>query len=267
LIATLIILAVLLLVVGALALRRAREIRDRDIAWAGLAAKTPWQAPPFAPSMLEGLPEPARRFLAAAIRPGTPLRPVVELRLAGTLAGSPFGAERRVRGYAMLAPPFGAALRLYPEPNPLGMSGALIADGAGSRARFWLLGFVPLRAVPDAQAAGRLLVETVLWCPAALLPGGGAAWEAVDVDTARVSMKVGEALHQVEIGVAGDGRLVSVRTAGLVATPTEFRDFDGISLPATVRFEGDATAQTPRLTEARIGHVRFIGPWPGSRRS
>lgn len=263
---TLLILA-LLLIIAALAFRRAGEIRERDLAWAALAAKTPWQAPPFAPAMLDGLPEPARRFLAAAIRPGAPLLPVVELRLAGTLAGSPFGADRRLRGYAMLAPPFGAALRLYPEPNPLGMSGALIADGAGSRARFWLLGLIPLRAAPDAQAAGRLLVETVLWCPAALLPGGGATWEAVDADTARVSMRIGEALHQVDIRVAGDGRLVSVRTAGLVATPTEFRDFDGISLPATVRFEGDATAQTPRLTEARIGHVRFIGPWPGSRRS
>ena len=262
---TLLILA-LLLIIAALAFRRAGEIRERDLAWAALAARTPWQAPPFAPAMLDGLPEPARRFLAAAIRPGTPVLPVVELRLAGTLAGSPFGAERRVRGYAMLAPPFGAALRLYPEPNPLAMSGALIADGMGSRARFWLLGLVPLRAAPDTHA-GRLLVETVLWCPAALLPGGAAAWEAVDADTVRVSMKVGGALHQVEIGAAGDGRLVSVRTAGLVATPTEFRDFDGISLPATVRFEGDATAQTPRLTEARIGHVRFIGPWPGSRRS
>lgn len=256
----------LLLVVAALAPRRAREIRERDLAWAALAARTPWQAPPFSPAMLDGLPEPARRFLAAAIRPGTPVLPVVELRLAGTLAGSPFGAERRVRGYAMLAPPFGAVLRLYPRRNPLGMSGALTVDGAGNRARFWLLGLIPLRAAADACAT-RLLVDAALWCPAALLPGGGAAWQAVDADTALVSMKIGADVQRAEIGVAGDGRLASVRTAGLVATPADFRDFDGISLPATVRFDGEMAAGAPRLTEARIGHVRFIGPWPGSRRS
>lgn len=264
-IATLIILAALLVVVALLGSCRALEIRDRDIAWAGLAAKTPWQAPPFAPSMLEGLPEPARRFLAATIRPGTPLRPVVELRLAGTLAGSPFGAERRVRGYAMLAPPFGSVLRLYPEPNPFGMSGALTVDDRGRRGRFWLLGLLPLRA-PDASAAG-MLVEAVLWSPAALLSGSGIAWEAVDADTSAVSVKVGGEVQRAEIGVARDGRLISVRTADLVATPADFRDFDGISLPTTVRFERDAMTQTPGLTEARIGNVRFIGPWPGSRRS
>jgi len=70
---TLLILA-LLLIIAALAFRRAGEIRERDLAWAALAARTPWQAPPFAPAMLDGLPEPARCFLAAAIRPGTLLR-------------------------------------------------------------------------------------------------------------------------------------------------------------------------------------------------
>lgn len=254
----------LLLVVAALAWRRARDIHARDLAWAGLAAKAPWLAPPFAPAMLGGLPEPAQRFLAAAIAPGTPLRPFVELRLAGTLDGSPFGARRGVRGFAMLAPPFGSVLRLYPEHNPLGMSGALIADGADSSARFWLLGLLLLRAAPPAE---RLLAETVLWCPAALVPGGGAAWEGIDADTVIVSMKIGTEIQRAELRVAGDGRLASVRTAGLVATPAAFGDFDGVSLPASVRFEGDAAAGKPGLTEARIEHVRFIGPWPGSRRS
>lgn len=266
--ALLIILA-LLLAVAALALRRARDIRDRDVAWAALASKTPWQTPPFAPSMLEDLPEPARRFLAAAIRPGTPLRPMVELRLAGTLAGSPFGAASGMRCYALLAPPFGSVLRVRPARSRLGMSGALIADEAGSRVRFWLLWLVPLRAAPEAEAAARLLVETVLWCPAALLPGHGATWEAIDADTALVSMKIGGEARRAELRVASDGRLASVRVrpAGLVATPAEFRDFDGVSLPVCVCFDGSAAAGAPRLTEARIGDVRFIGPWPGSSRS
>lgn len=269
-IAILLILLAFLAVTAALAWRGVRDVHARDVAWAALAAKAPWQAPPFAPRMLDGLPEPARRFLAAAIAPGTPLRPIVELRLAGTLAGSPFGAERRVRGYAMLAPPFGSVLRLYPEPNPLGMSGELIADDAGDRARFRLLGLVPLRTgAPVPHAGARLLVETALWCPAALLPGQGAAWEEIDADTALVSLKVGAEIRRAALRVAGDGRLASVRAwpAGPVATPAGFRDFEGVSLPASVRFEDGAMAGAAGLTEARIGDVRFIGPWPGSRRS
>src|SRR5690606_34108851 len=76
-------------ILAALAFLRARETNARDAAWQTLATKTPWQAPPFEPSMLDGLPEAARHYLAAAIRPGAPLLPTVQPELRGQVVSLP----------------------------------------------------------------------------------------------------------------------------------------------------------------------------------
>lgn len=266
--------ALVVAVLATLALLRARETNVRDAAWQTLATKTPWQAPPFEPSMLEGLPEAAQRYFAATIRPGTALLPVVQLKLRGDVAGLPGGRRREMRGYEMLSPPFGSVLRLYPGRGATGHSGTVIFDGT-IRARFWWFGLVPAgRGEPGpAHMATRLLVESLLWSPVALLPGGKAHWREAGNDAARVSMKIAGEQREAEIGISADGRLQAIRTvspageAQVTATPSDYRKFDGYFLPARVVFDYHVPQGAPGFLEARVERVRFIGPWAGSRRS
>jgi hypothetical protein len=261
-------------ILAALAFLRARETNARDAAWQTLATKTPWQAPPFEPSMLDGLPEAARHYLAAAIRPGAPLLPTVQPELRGQVVSLPGGGRQAMRGYEMLSPPFGSVLRLHPERGTAGLSGAVIFDDA-VRARFWRFGLLPAgRGEPDiAQAAARLLVETLLWSPAALLPGGKAHWREAGNDAARVSMDIAGEQHEAEIETDSDGRLRVIRAVSpagevlVTAAPSDYREFDGYFLPARVVFDCHAPQGAPGFLEARVERVRFIGPWAGSRRS
>jgi hypothetical protein len=64
---------------------RAHDSRDADQAWALLAAQGGRNQALFAPEMVAGLPDPARRYFLFAIAPGTPLRTVVELDMVGEI--------------------------------------------------------------------------------------------------------------------------------------------------------------------------------------
>jgi hypothetical protein len=174
----------------------------------------------------------------------------------------------------MLSPPFGSVLRLQPERGATGLSGAVIFDGT-VRARFWRSGLLPAgRGEPDiAHAAARLLVETLLWSPAALLPGGKAHWREAGNDAARVSMDIASEQHEAEIETDSDGRLRAIRAVSpagealITTTPSDYREFDGYFLPARVVFDYPAPHGAPGFLEARVERVRFIRPWAESRRS
>ncbi len=82
---TFIIASLLLSCLGLLALAFLLVLdRRADRAeWNRLAALQPVDPKSFAPEMVADLPDPARRYFAFMIQPGTPLLPVVEIDMTG----------------------------------------------------------------------------------------------------------------------------------------------------------------------------------------
>ena len=167
----------------------------------------------FTLGMLDGLPEPARRFLGHAIAPGTPLPRAVELRMSGSI--SPDG--RRwfpLTADQIIAPGRGFIWRAKAVVwGPVTLRA--IDHYADREARMFIaaLNLVTMVNKTGADlarsAAGRHLAESVL-VPAALLPIRGAAWEAIDARRARVRLAVDDLAAWVTLTIDDAGRLVSL---------------------------------------------------------
>jgi hypothetical protein len=170
----------------------------------------PWgQA--FEPSLLDGLPDPARRLLRHAIAEGTPLARQVTLRLSGTVVQG----DRRIPLTATerLVPGLGFVWRARGRMGPVWVrvDDHLLHDDSAVRVR--LLGLVPIGtdAGPDIvqSARGRLAAETV-WVPSMLLPAAGARWVEVDEDRARVVLDIDGHSESMLLTVDGDGRITEL---------------------------------------------------------
>lgn len=137
----------------------------------------------FGESELEGLPEPVRAMLRAAIAPGTPLATAARIGMRGAI---------RLKRWT----PFVATEVLAPHEGFVWAARAGLVSGfdryaAGAGAMRWkLLGLVPVMraAGPDVSrsAAGRVAGEAV-WVPTALLPRFGVEW-AVEGDRRLVAV-------------------------------------------------------------------------------
>lgn len=157
----------------------------------------------FTDAELNGLPEPARRHLAQAIAPQTPLALSARLRMRGHI---------RVGRWL----PFQAREVLTPHQGFVwaARAAAIIAgsdryvDGAG--AMTWkLAGLMTLAhgQGPDVSrsAAGRAGGEA-LWLPTALLPRFGVRWSAGDARQVTVGYQLGEVPLEVHYRLDADGR-------------------------------------------------------------
>ncbi|WP_166139473.1 DUF6544 family protein [Nocardioides ochotonae] len=203
-------------------------------------------APPevFGAEELDGLPEPVRRHLSAAIAPGTPLAR---------------GATLTMRGSLRLGPrwlPFRAVEVLDPHVGFVwgARVGGLIAgsdqyvDGAGAM-RWRLAGLLTVAQGegPDVSrsAAGRGGAEGV-WVPTALLPRYGVRWSAEDDTHVTVHHRLGDNPVDVRCTLDDDGLLRSFvlerwgdpdDTGSWGWHPfggeiTEHRTFGGLTIPA-----------------------------------
>jgi hypothetical protein len=210
--------AVLALVAGLLAMLIALGAWHRadstaaHAAWAGLAAHQPTVPAAFDFSMIAELPDPAQRFFRFAIAPGTPLYTVAEIDMEGEFS---LGNKQNPNYVPMsarqiLAAPHGfiwsvRAGRVIP------VSGSDGASEGKSWSRFWLAGIAPVARAGNnfdhaRSAFGRYVAEAVFWTPAALLPGQGVRWEAIDADTARVVVTHAGLAQAVEVSIEADGR-------------------------------------------------------------
>ncbi|MGM0987439.1 MAG: DUF6544 family protein [Pseudomonadota bacterium] len=231
----------------------ALSLRDRweeRREWMRLAAHQPAHPAHFAEHLLEGLPEPARRYFRFVIRPGTPLWTVVELGMRGQFGlGTPAAPRyQAMQARQILAAPHGFIWSMRTR-SGLPLSGS---DARGWT-RFRLLGLLPVarlggNADHALAAYGRLVAEAVFWTPAALLPGPGVAWEAVDSDMARVTLTHGRLSQAVDVTVDAEGRPVRVvfqrwsdanpqkvyRRQPFGGHLADFREVDGYRLPFRV---------------------------------
>jgi hypothetical protein len=203
---------VLLLVLLALAVLVFRDRRADRAEWLRLSALQPIEPSSFAPSMVAGLPEPARRYFTYAIQPGSPLVTVAEIDMAGQfgLGTKEAPAYRPMQARQILAAPEGFVWCMRTR-RGLPLSGSDTASWTRFRIA-WLIPVARLGGDPDhaRSAFGRYVAEAVFWTPAALLLRPGVTWEALDVDTARVTVQHGDLMQAVDVTVDGDGRPVAV---------------------------------------------------------
>lgn len=166
-------------------------------------------APPaaaFEPSAWDGLGEPVRRYLRAAIAEGTPLCAGARLRMHGSIRLGrwlPFRAEQ------VLAPTAGTVWSARVAGVISGSDRYL--DGCG--AMDWrLFGRVPVMSASGddvtRSAAGRVAGESI-WVPTALVSDHSAALRSLDDDKVGVHLVVGPETIDVTHRIAEDGRLLA----------------------------------------------------------
>lgn len=243
------------LAVTALLLRAYDWYSDRS-QWRYLVSKQPPDPRHFDPAMIEGLPEPARRYFLFAITPGTPLFTVARIDMEGefSLGSKEAPNYRSMKAKQILAAPYGFVWQVC-LPGRVPLSGSDAGSTAFSWTRFRMFGFVPVARIGDngdhlRSAYGRCIAEALFWTPAALLPGPGVKWQAVDADTARVTVRTGNLSQSVDIRVNAQGGPTEVffmrwtnanaqkayRLQPFGGAMSDFREVQGYRLP--FRIEG-----------------------------
>lgn len=214
--------------------------------WARLAAPTD-RPSAFDPAAVTHLPEPARRWLNHAIRPGNPLLRSAELAMHGEIR---LGTWRRFDATQVLAPPEGfiwaAATRLV----GLRITGFDRHSSGTGEMRWRLLGVIPVVSATGADltrsAAGRLASEFVLVPAVALAPE--VTWEPVNDRQAIAHIAIDGESYPVTVTVAPSGALEAV-TIPRWGNPDkgEYQEhifgvevraedtFDGFTIPSVVR--------------------------------
>lgn len=213
-IAAIAISLVVALVVAVLALvvLLALDHRADGVEWRRLATLQPAVPRLFLPSMVAGLPDPARRYFTYMIRPGVPILPVTEIDMHGqfSLGTKEAPNYQSMEAKQILAAPEGFVWKMRTCAG-LPLSGS----DSGRWTRFRIFGVIPVARFggdPDhtRSAFARYVAEAAIWSPGGLLPGPDVAWSAVTENTARVVLRHGDLEQAVDVTVDPDGRPVEV---------------------------------------------------------
>jgi len=244
-----------------------------------LIALQPVAPEPFDPRMVADLPEPARRYFLYAILPGTPILPVAEIEMRGrfSLGSKDAPNYQPMEARQILAAPEGFVWEMRTR-GGMPVSGS----DSGSWTRFRIFGVIPVARLggdPDhtRSAFGRYVGEAAIWSPAVLLPGPGVTWEAVDENTARVTVTHGDLEQAVDVTVDAEGRPVEVifqrwsnanpdkvhRLQPFGAVMSDFREVGGYRLPFRVE-AGNlfGTEDYFPFFIAEVTEIRFPGARP-----
>ena len=232
------------LAAGTLGIRRALSNRHTTALEARLIRPAPVR--PFSDADLDGLPEPAQRYLRHAIAPGTPLSPSVRLWMDGTMTPTPGGPSTDLTAVETLAPHRGFVwtARARMKGLPVRVRDHYF-DGDGG-VDVVALGFlpIPLGSGPDVvrSSRGRLVAEAV-WCPTALVHPP-VAWEALGDERVRFTLPVDDEAIPVTLRIGPGGALREVTldrwgdVDGKPARPIPYgfwveeeRAFDGVTIP------------------------------------
>ncbi|MHA6323878.1 DUF6544 family protein [Roseivivax sp. CAU 1753] len=227
---------------------RARDHRADAREAARLLTCQPRTPPRFDASMLDGLPAPAVRFFTYAIAEGTPLYTVARFAMRGqfNLVTKAAPNVLQMTATQTLAAPEGFVWAMSARSRRMRLSGS----DTGDWTRFWVAGLLPVARIGGTEdhrraAFGRCIAEALIWTPAALLPGPDVVWEAVDPDTARVTVRHAGMTQAVDLAVGPDGQPLKVwfqrwsdanpdktyRLQPFGAELSEFRKVQGFCVP------------------------------------
>jgi hypothetical protein len=244
------VVATLVVCLIGLALLSLWDQRADSNEWNRLAAFQPADPELFRLEMVADLPEPAQQYFGYTIQPGTPLLPVAGIEMTGqfSLGSRDDPRYQPMEARQILAAPEGFLWSMRTR-------GGMPVSGSDSAnwTRFRIFGLIPVGRLGGdphhtRSAFGRYVAEAVIWAPAALLPGPGVTWTAVDEDTARVTIRHGELQQAVDVTVDQEGRPVEVsfqrwsdanaekehRLQPFGAVISDFRDVEGYRLPFRV---------------------------------
>lgn len=258
------------------ALRLWDERADR-MEWAHLAATQPTSPGVYDPVMVADLPEPAQRYFNFTIAPGTPLLTVAEIDMGGefSLGTRDNPNYQPMDARQILAAPTGFVWKVR-MPGLVSVSGS----DAGSWTRFRILGLIPVARMGgdtnhSRAAYGRYVAEAVFWTPAALLPGPGIVWEALDQNTARVTVTHNDLSQAVDLEVDAEGRPVVVqfmrwsdanpekehRLQPFGGQLSDYREVQGFTVPFNVE-AGNMFGTDEHFVffKAEVTEVRFMAP-------
>ncbi len=271
----LVIILLLAAAIGYLAMKRYQFDFFMNEQWALLSSYKAQEV--FSLDMVEGLPEPARRYFLHAIEPGTPLARSVEITMTGTIALKPGGEKMPFSARQIIAMQGALIWHAQAGHGIMKVSGYDFYVPTTGGMRWWLWDILPVVNARDADtirsAAGRVALETSIMLPSALLPQYGAAWEGVDENTARVRTAIDDEHLAIDITVAPDGSLERVRmmrwdARGLSGTPeyvpwvgtgfTREETFQGYTIPTHVSAVAKAgTSQENPFFEAEFLSADF----------
>ncbi len=252
-------LAVVAVAGAALVILRIADLRADRALIEVLTDTVAWKPPVFDTSMINGLPEPARRFFRFSIAPGTKLRTTVVIKMSGELSLGTKDAPnyQLMQADQVLSPPTGFAWQVRLA-GPSMVTGSDAYGTSGSWSRFRLFNLVPVgRVSQDADhlrsSFGRLVGEGLFWTPAAFLPTVDVgwdhiSWEAVAEDTVAVIVRHGGLEQWAELTVDSTGQPIRVvfqrwsnanedkvyRLQPFGGDLAEFQDFHGFRLPTRV---------------------------------
>lgn len=246
----------------------ARALRGE---WARLADGGGGQGS-FAADRVADLPEPARRWLAHALAPGTPLWTSAQLRMRGEIE---LGTWRSFTARQVLAPPHGFIWAATARVAGLPVSGFDRYTSGSGQMRWRLLGLIPVMTAAGADvtrsAAGRLAAEGTVWLPTAF---SRPSWSVgPDADSAVATWRIGDHDEAVQIRVGPDGQLLEVLLQRwgnpdghpfgrypFSATVDAERTFGGVTIPSSIRaawWTGDERRTEREFFRARITDVTF----------
>lgn len=164
----------------------------------------------FDPSTIDGLPEPAQRWLRHAIEPGMPLFCAIEIQMSGEIK---LGKWRRFTATQALVPDAGFVWAAHTKLAGLPVSGFDSYSLGEGRMSWRMLGVIPVMSASGydvtRSAADRLSAESVL-LPSSLV---AATWRsAPQPNTATYLRHFGgrAARGRATVTVAPDGQLRSV---------------------------------------------------------
>ncbi len=181
--------------------------------WEELARPAPTPAVAFDPAMLQGLPEPAERFLLWSIEPGTPLARTVEVSMTGTIVLDPERGPIPMDAVQVLTPSDGFIWSARTRGGMMRIRGYDRFFRGEGEMRWKLFGLIPVMRATGSDvtrsAAARLAMEALMM-PAHLVPREGLdrapSWEEVDDRHALFRMRVAGEEVETTVEVDPDGR-------------------------------------------------------------
>lgn len=258
----LIILALVVCIIGAIALGRYRWDGGTEKVRSNLeAARLPIKPLRFDAREIADLPEPVQRYFRTVFKDGQPLIAAVRVSHKGTFNMSETTEKWSAFTSTQLVIPqrpgfdWDGRIAMMPGINVFVRDAYVSGEGILHAALLGLVTVADIRGTPEAAQGEQMrFFAEAAWYPTRLLPSQGVRWESIDNSTARATLKDGDTVVSLDFRFDEAGLIATVsaearaRTVkgGLVFAPWigRFWDYevrDGMRIPLS----GEVAWQLP----------------------